>query len=655
MKFIDEDRTKHIELIQEFCRSDEQNGRILLLSGPRGVGKTRLIDEALTPYKQPLLSKIGINACSRPRHKVVRGPRGSKRILLKVNVDAYFPFGSEKSQEGPHLRGKSPERDNSDKNRNAILLLRNIIFALTSSIDPRFGWRTYGRTLAMRLGFLDFWLFRPATVLSNKCYWALQIVCSVALMVGISFLQFKPIFFGCVFWDFMTTAMIATFAIGIIFLLLRLLLRLHDWRALAEISHQLYDLAHAQEVEDTDENLAQQYDAAIHPQHKRSLSAWIWLALGVAGSFYLQHYSPLPASDSSQWFLSWLMKTAPLASVAVGATIFAFNISLNNAKNSHVARYGNKNPAWIVTLLRRYLYIAHRCGIEPVLVFDELDKLEASFGANLNDVTEDDNRQISPRLRAFLGALLRLRDSSGAGFLTVLVAGPRLHYKLRQERLRSLQLSVSMIQTGTLIQQECCVGLISYIAAQKYFQEKNNGELDTEYCAYFWLQAHGMSGNYMRLLEQYVSGSNTGSNRGIGKQQLTKAENLAIELAADWDLEHAWRVLQFRDGKDDILNHRLADEFWYRCFIRIGMVQYCAALLEGLDAPKSLHYQDAETTLKNKLADQGFTDAIPKIALVAGSPDMLRLLGQHLIFKRLQAEKKICLVLGNKEGPIRLS
>ena len=628
MKFIDKDREKHIDLIRAFCSSDEQNGRVLLISGPRGVGKSRLVDEALTPYKESWLSKRGIKACSRPRHKVRRGPRGNKRILLKVNVDAHFPFDSEQSSAASRFKRKA----NSDNNRNAMLLLRNIIFALTSNIDPRLSWRKHGRTLPKRLGLLDFWLFRPATVMSNNCFWGVVGLCSA--IAGISFIGFKPNLVGCAFWSSALTFIIAALAVVILSGLVHILFRFQDWRALSEISHQLYDLAHAQEVEDTDEDLAQKYDAAIHLQHKISFLAWISLLFGIVVSIYLYCDPPFPESKELQWFFDWVVKPAPAASGVVA--FFGFRFTSNNAQRSHVARYGNKNPAWMVTLLRRYLYIAHRCGIEPVLVFDELDKLEAAFGSNLDAAPPDDEQQLSPRLHAFLGALLRLRDSSGAGFLTILIGGSKLHYNLRRKRQRSLQLEVSMSQTGTLIQQECCVGPISYDAALKYFPAEPT-EKDKAYCAYFWLQAHGMGGNYIRLLEQYIS--DNGAH--IGKQQLDNAKKLAEELCRYWDLKNAGKDLNFRDGQDDVLNHRLADEFWYCCFIRIGMVQYCYALLEGLDAPKSLHYQDAETMLRKKLDGLDFRNAKPKIALVVGSPDLLRLLGQYLIFKRLQASTQL--------------
>lgn len=641
MKFIDKDREKHIDLIRAFCSSDEQNGRVLLISGPRGVGKSRLVDEALTPYKESWLSKWGIKACSRPRHKVRRGPRGNKRILLKVNVDAHFPFDSEQSSAASRFKRKA----NSDNNRNAMLLLRNIIFALTSNIDPRLSWRKHGRTLPKRLGLLDFWLFRPATDMSDSCFWAVVGLCSA--IAGISFIGFKPNLVGCAFWSSALTFIIATLAVVILSGLVHILFRFQDWRALSEISHQLYDLAHAQEVEDTDEDLAQKYDAAMHLQHKISFLAWISLLLGILASIYFYCDSPFPNDEELQWFFNWVVKPAPAASGVVA--FFGFRFTSNNAQRSHVARYGNKNPAWMVTLLRRYLYIAHRCGIEPVLVFDELDKLEAAFGSNLDAAPPDDEQQLSPRLHAFLGALLRLRDSSGAGFLTILIGGSKLHYNLRRKRQRSLQLEVSMSQTGTLIQQECCVGPISYKAARMYFREKNGGNLDIDYCAYFWLQAHGMGGNYIRLLEQYVSGN----NRDINAQQLINAGRLARQLNIVWKLGHCWKVLQFLDGPSDALNHRMSDELWYRCFIRIGMVQYCYALLEGLDAPKSLHYQDAETMLRKKLDGLDFRNAKPKIALVVGSPDLLRLLGQYLIFKRLQAKGMVA-VSDSKAGPIRL-
>jgi hypothetical protein len=272
------------------------------------------------------------------------------------------------------------------------------------------------------------------------------------------------------------------------------------------------------------------------------------------------------------------------------------------------------------------------------------------------------NQAISPRVEAFLYALLRLRDSSGAGFLTILIAGSSLHYKLRKERLTSLQLSVGMTQNGTLIQQECCLGPISYSAAQDYFKEKINcakcDDLDAddkEQCSYFWIQAHGMSANYMRLLEQYISDIDQNANNdqkpnSFRKQQLGRAKNLAEELDNIWDFKDAWKFLNFMDTKNDVLNDRLDDHFWYRCFMHIGMLQYSHALLEGLDSHKSIHYLDPEKAIQKSLP-KAFINVQPKIALVVGSPDLLRFLGQHLIFRHLEVADKISV---NKEGPVRL-
>lgn len=100
------------------------------------------------------------------------------------------------------------------------------------------------------------------------------------------------------------------------------------------------------------------------------------------------------------------------------------------------------------------------------------------------------------------------------------------------------------------------------------------------------------------------------------------------------------------------LTHRLTDEFWSSGFIRLGMMQYCYALLEGMDAPKSIHYLEPESELQRLLALQGFNSGhSPKLALTVGSPDLLRLLSQYLIFKELQGAGMVELVLGHNQGP----
>jgi hypothetical protein len=96
-----------------------------------------------------------------------------------------------------------------------------------------------------------------------------------------------------------------------------------------------------------------------------------------------------------------------------------------SSHNDH-AHFDQSNPAWMVNLLRRYLFLCHRCGLEPVLVLDELDKLEELdefYGSSENKSNETANWMVAKpkkpkdKLVLFLTALARLKASLGAEFL----------------------------------------------------------------------------------------------------------------------------------------------------------------------------------------------------------------------------------------------
>jgi len=147
--FSDLERDYARNTIHSFLQKPTQNGGILLVTGPRGVGKTRLVDESLNQRNNgrldPLRAFLGDPLRSR-RLSLVRSPRCNRRIIVPVPVS---PFLLQKL-----------ERSNLTNEELEFGLLRNLLFALTSAIDPRSRVRRHGRTLRSRLGFSRYWFSR---------------------------------------------------------------------------------------------------------------------------------------------------------------------------------------------------------------------------------------------------------------------------------------------------------------------------------------------------------------------------------------------------------------------------------------------------------------------------------------------------------------
>ena len=643
--FVNTDREWQLELIKQFCQNSQQNGGVMLISGPRGSGKSRLLDEALTPASESWWSKLRMwfGATSRSRLVLNRGPRQEYRHIIKVNVDPYFPYsedqaicGERNAEDSEYLSEEKKEYSDRKINELGLLMLRNIVFALTSEIDPRLRWRHHGRTLIHRLGFWSF-LIPPFIFKSKSRLISLGGLCVVAFLI-----------FGHD-WGLM-----GFLGSTVTILLTVVLLRLLDWRALDRIGRNLYDLAHAQELEHSDEQLAKRWDFALYPQGGVSnlvFAGIVFLLLFALSLFFSERidWHNLSISTNNIDYIKVL--------IAFFMAFWGATISIRWYMNSrrHVARYGNQNPAWMVTLLRRYVFIAHKCGIEPVLVFDELDKLENHHWPRMfsdqikesqKETQDKNNKQPLRPIELFFQALLRFRESSGAGFLIILVVNPSIHWELRKARRKSLHVDVSMEPWATLIQQEIFLGPMGADSARKCVKNacslylKKDSDLANTQWQYLYLRSHGLYSNFLRLLDQEITAIKQSDVRIHGSKLVDgRAKELCSLLNQIWlfqEFEFIEQVISFEDEQDDLLFARLKDGNWHRIFVQAGMIQFCYDLIEGRDDPDydMQHIKDGLPEVQEKFKSR-YRNALKRYALIEGDPEMLKLLGRDIMYRAL--------------------
>ncbi len=564
--FIEKEREEQLDRIRAFCRSGGANGGILLVCGPRGCGKTRLVDEALnTGYKPRFWDLLfGDNHC---RHQIqeIRPPRRMKRILFKVEVDPFFPH-------------QGDEKEAAQIDRHAFQMLRNLVFALTSQLDPRNSQRRFGRTLRSRLGFWRYW-FDPTGLRvtantsettqqgSRDCLHGLlndlkpkQRTWQVLLLPILFFLILCVLFFQYQGLAFPLNTAAAVASTLLLFTIAWTFLRWLDWRALARFSSHLYDLVHAQDFDKASEEIKE--IKAINKQQWNIPSILLTIAgLTILGLAIFKFSNPAFKSPST-----WL-------SLLLGSGLLTLSW-LYQRKQHKISHFGPDNPVWMITQLRRYLFLLHRAGIEPVLVFDELDKLEQGAIPGMEPSGEETGQPNQhPRLNTFIGALSRLRQMLAGDFVTILVGGEGL--ASAHEEAHKLPFPGVL---GSIVQETVYLGPVSPGTVEEWW--KKNGKQCQDGLSYkieaalAWIHTQGL---YARLKCYH-------NNWKPSDDQCHDIEVLANIVEQLWDPEDLCLVLSMPASKS-CLNYLHRRRILF--LIRLGMARQAGDTLFRADNPDS--------------------------------------------------------------------
>ncbi|MES9856264.1 MAG: hypothetical protein ABW166_06650 [Sedimenticola sp.] len=488
----DIEREHAVKTIQGFMKQPAHAGGILVLGGPRGVGKTRLVDEAITPSTDDgsrwngMISSIvasldGRNSC-RNRMTTTRKPRQLERYLIKVELHCGDIF---------YGKGKKNKKVKSDSIPPQDNILDALIFELTSFLDPRLSRRLYGKTLRQQLGFWRFWFSPHGLILPGASRWLKRVLLVFIIPIFAMFFLFASDYIisgdGTAtplgtealvpLWVIFPYAFIST-------LFAAVLLRFLDWSGFRRFSERLYAVAHADSVKQKGDgrsgSLAQQIEPIL-----KGLAGKAWLGKGTGIAFVL---IGLIASISGLFF-----EGKPLPGEAIGELysivipilgIFIVLIGMWYTRRFSLdvmeTTYSNGSSAWKITLLRRYLYLFHQLGIEPVIVLDELDKIESNPETS-GPYTHDEFRKL-------FDAFIPMKQNLGASFIWIWVAGPALIANILENEHKFPPSAIS-----TLIQKTISIGPVTFDIAKKYII--SNG-LPHESVAYHWIAARG---NYAKL------------------------------------------------------------------------------------------------------------------------------------------------------------
>ncbi len=557
--FIPEDRLDELKRVRKYCREGGADGGMLMVCGPRGVGKTRLVDEALCEDvgKAPWWRKVFGDNHRRRQPEAIRPPRGMRRILIKVEVDPFFPHGVGGDEEGAVKQSHPGNLDES-----AFQLLRNLVFALTSLIDPRISQRQHGRTMRSRLGFWRYWFsctalswsrdnqddYGKGRAISQAALEWLPLLAPMVFAILVECVCFcfgncgqgqavwRPLVFGGVL------------GVGVL-----VFLRWLDWRALSQFSGRLYDFVHAQEMRrEAKESNTQMRGVS----HKWDSGAILLLLGGVVGVLSAGLWEGWGSSADKLDLPLWIAVTGVVAGAGGGVWSWQRQRSLSNATH-----FGLRNPVWLITQLRRYLYLLHRTGIEPVLVFDELDKLETYYsGPRQTEVRLVEH----PDLQRFIRTIERLRQMLSGDFVTVLVGGWGLATAYERSLANPFPNPLSSI-----VREAVYLAPVSPGAACKWWRENRSiSDADGE-GRLMWAYSKGY---YARFSRYRIV-------RSVSPDHRKEILEAVDAVAALWEADNLIEQISERAPVKPWMNR--IRQPGVKTLVRLGMVEYVWSVVNG--------------------------------------------------------------------------
>jgi len=664
----DDDFKKNKNQIRRFCHRATHTGGVLLVAGIRGVGKTHLVDEALNERNAQGISR---------RVQVIREPKKLPRFLIKVDVDPFFPTDE-----------KTIKSDaNVDENALAFTLMRNIVFGLTSAIDSRYSLRQHGKTLRERLGFWRYW-FAPNGVVPDCIYLTIALFAfSLLIFLWVGYLlepysNSFPFLSGHVLACFTHPFGFVFILIGsgVIAMMLLMFLRWLDWRALANMSAYLFALVNAHEASKTDDK-----ETSVKQELTSKLPIFLIPVLMVLLIYCTVNGSFKDITDLIE-------KHKELTGLLLAIVAYTAG-KISETKNHDHIQYDQTNSAWMISLLRRYLFLCHRCGLEPVLVLDELDKLEElsdfwqesrqnqAKGISSSDELAGQASVISPqdnKLDMFLVALARLKSSLGAEFLWVLISGPKLGERLNKHRHKRIDGNLGIL--ATVITQEVVVGAMDdkaskqIVLAKLTHQQGIEAQTETEDEAaqlkgkekqlqeqeivdVLWLRSYGNPATMVRMIE---------TKYFFVLKPSDKVSSLAEAAKELWKPEQQARYFDFNSDSD---YQELLFDKWSQVWIHSGMLNLANRFIkeavpydyftdEHLDDELKKFYKNFNEGMTpydyftDKHLDRAFNDFFnwdvnrsridrEVLALLSGNPSLLQLVGEKMLFRCLVSKNKI--------------
>lgn len=479
-------QTEAFKTVRGFLQSrGAAGGGMLLVSGARGVGKSSLVDQALNArrvdsekpgfcewmrnwarrFAQPV---FGHDPC-RYRLEVKRAPRGMRRVILPVNVDPFFPRQPCNADPGKPV-GEEDE----------LTLIHNLVFALTSELDSRLSTRQFGKTLGHRLGGMKLWFTRTALLRPQGIpgFYGVLISTLIAWFLGTYVARLVCASLGVVPLDF---SALLTWHLPLSLSTTWLLLRYLDLRAVTRMGGQLYDLVHAQAMaKDVESRI--DYKTSVDANWRRFLTVGSGLALMGTALF-------------GDVLLGQPLVGAPvlmiLGLLGAGTTLWGLTRKIHRH-----ASFGNANRAWMITLLRRYLFLLHRAGLEPILILDEIDKLQNSTA----DPKSEPDKSSPSEYQRFVTAICRIKQSLGADFLWILIDNHRLMETVHKDRSNPLGYG----PTATLIRHEIVLGPLPYGEFLNFAKERLADKFATweAWLPHWWLMSHGVFLTLNRHLDE---------------------------------------------------------------------------------------------------------------------------------------------------------